>query len=314
MIGERRSDRPEERATRSVSPVAHTKNPKRSASLPFYAALPSDPRARRWPLATGARILYAMLIATWNVNSVRAREERLLRWLEGKQPDVLCLQELKTLEEGFPFEAVADAGYQAAAYGQKTYNGVAILARTAPADVIRGFGGGDDDPQARLIAATVEGVRIISAYVPNGSTVGSEKYEYKLAWLERLGAYLERLDLADDPVVLCGDINIAPEERDVNRPEEWQGTVLFNDEMRAQFQGLLDLGLVDTFRLHRPEEGLYSWWDYRQLGFPRNNGLRIDHILASRATAERCFDAAIDRDERKGQKPSDHAPVLAWFE
>jgi len=254
-----------------------------------------------------------MKIATWNVNSIRAREERLLKWLATQQPDVVCLQELKVVEEAFPFEALRKAGYHAAVYGQKTYNGVAILARTEPTDVERGFGNGVDDPQARLIAATVNGVRIVSAYVPNGAEVGSDKYAYKLEWLQRLKTHLKDRDRLSVPLALCGDFNIAPEPRDVADPELWEGTVLFNPEMREQFRGLLELGLVDTFRRHHAEGGFYSWWDYRQLGFQRNDGLRIDHILAARSLADRCTEALIDREERKGAKPSDHAPVVAVF-
>ena len=251
-----------------------------------------------------------MLIATWNVNSVRAREERLLRWLENFQPDALCLQELKTPEEAFPFEAVHQVGYEAAVLGQKTYNGVAILAKTQPEDVELGFGDDIDDPQARCIAATVNGVRVVSVYVPNGSTVESDKYVYKRLWLDRLVTYIEERELTADSFALLGDFNIVAEARDAKHPDEWEGSVLFNPEMRERFQALLDLGMVDAFRRCRDEDGLYSWWDYRQLGFPKNNGLRIDHILVSEDLAGRCTDARVDREERKGQKPSDHAPVL----
>lgn len=254
-----------------------------------------------------------MKIATWNVNSIRAREERLLKWLAKQQPDVLCLQELKVVEEVFPFKTLRQAGYTAAVYGQKTYNGVAILARAEPTDVERGFGDGVDDPQARFMAATVAGVRIISAYVPNGGEVGSEKYAYKLEWLRRLKTYLKDRGRLSGPLALCGDFNIAPEERDVATPDLWEGSVLFNPEMRDQFRELLELGLVDTFRLHHVEAGLYSWWDYQRLAFPRNDGLRIDHILATHSLTDRCTEALIDREERKGQKPSDHAPVIAVF-
>lgn len=254
-----------------------------------------------------------MKIATWNVNSIRARQPRLLNWLAKHQPDVVCLQELKVTDEAFPFDAVHQAGYEAAVCGQKTYNGVAILARAALSDVVRGFNDGVDDPQARLIAATVKGIRIISAYIPNGAEVGSDKYAYKQQWLERLQAYLSAGDLTK-PLALCGDFNIAPELRDVAFPERWEGSVLFNPQMRDQFQRILQLGLTDTVRLHHAEAGLYSWWDYRQLSFPRNDGLRLDHILVTRPLAERCIGAMIDRDERKGDKASDHAPVIAIFD
>ena len=254
-----------------------------------------------------------MLLATWNINSIRAREERLLAWLDSRQPDVVCLQELKCTEEQFPHEAIASAGYQAAVHGQKTYNGVAILAKNEIEDVTTGFADGGDDSQARVIAATTGGARIISVYVVNGKQIDSDKYAFKLEWLERLERYLAAQDL-EGPLAICGDYNIAPEERDVSKPERWQDGVLFNPDLSARFSGLLQLGLVDTFRTHHEEGGLYSWWDYRMLAFPKNNGLRIDHILATRTLAGCSTDAWVDRDERKGQKPSDHAPVITEFD
>jgi exodeoxyribonuclease-3 len=253
-----------------------------------------------------------MLLASWNLNSIRAREERLLAWLERRRPDVVCLQELKCTEDQFPFEAVEAAGYEAAVHGQKTYNGVAILAKSDPEDISTGFADGGDDSQARVIAATIDGVRIISVYVVNGKQIDSEKYAHKLEWLERLERYLAAQDRSA-PLAICGDYNIVPDERDVEKREIWQGGVLYNEDLSARFERLLDLGLVDTFRTHHDEAGIYSWWDYRMLGFPKNNGLRIDHILATPSLAERSTDAWVDRDERKGQKPSDHAPVLTEF-
>jgi exodeoxyribonuclease-3 len=254
-----------------------------------------------------------MLVATWNINSLNIRKERLLAWLKDRRPDVLCLQELKGVDEAFPYGEIQDAGYQSAVFGQKTYNGVAILAREELVDVKRGFSDVLEDSQSRLIAATVAGVRILSAYIPNGSTAGSEKYEYKKEWLARLKNHVESEGLLARPALLCGDFNIAPETQDVARPDEWEGTVLFNEEMRVRFQEFLRMGFVDTFRIHTPEGNFNSWWDYRQLGFPKNNGLRIDHILATPLMAARCTAARIDRDARKGVKPSDHAPVLAEF-
>lgn len=251
-----------------------------------------------------------MKIATWNVNSVRVREERLVRWLGAHAPDVLCLQELKVADDAFCWDAVAGAGYHAAIQGQKTYNGVGVLAREEPADVRRGLDDGVDDPQARLIAATFSGIRVICGYFPNGSTPDSDKYVYKREWLARLLRYLETHHRPDEPLVLCGDFNIAPEERDVRDVEAWRGSVLFNEEMTAAFQGLLAWGLVDAFRQCNDQDGVYSWWDYRQLGFQRNDGLRIDHVLLTRPLAERCTGAFIDRAERKGKQPSDHAPVV----
>jgi exodeoxyribonuclease-3 len=251
-----------------------------------------------------------MRIATWNVNSIKAREERLMRWLDKQRPDVLCLQELKVEEKAFPFDALQAKGYFAAVHGQRAYNGVAILARSEPTEVRTGLDDGVEDPQARLIAATVSGVRVLSCYVPNGSEPSSDKFVYKLAWLERLSAYLERNCGGRDDLIVCGDFNIAPTEADVARPEEWGDSVLCRPEVRAAYQRLIAHGLVDCVRKLNPQPGLYSWWDYRMLGFPKNNGLRIDHILASAPIAERCTAAFVDREERKGKLPSDHAPVV----
>lgn len=256
-----------------------------------------------------------MKIATWNVNSVRVREARLTAFLAREQPDVLCLQELKVVDDDFPKEAVRVAGYQAVTFGQKTYNGVAILAKggLSVENVSRTFEDGADDPQARVVAADVMGVRIVSIYVPNGGDVGSEKWAYKNAWLKRLGTFASsRLDLAGK-VAICGDINIAPETRDVAKPDRWKNSVLFHPEMTTAFQDLLALGLVDTARLHHSGEGPFTWWDYRMLAFPKGDGLRIDHILASKSFAAACTEVRVDRDERKGAQPSDHAPLIAVF-
>ena len=252
-----------------------------------------------------------MKIATWNVNSIRARQERLLRWLEKHEPDALCLQELKVEDADFPFEALREAGWQAAAHGQRTYNGVAILAREEPQDVRRGLDDEVDDLQARLISARVGGLRVLSAYVPNGGEVGSDKWDYKLAWLKRLRRHLEKSFDPGEPLALCGDFNVAPEARDVCDPAAWEPTVLYHPQARAALAEVASWGLQDAFRLHHQEGGLYSWWDYRRLAFPKNRGLRIDHILVSRALASRCRACTIDRGERKGEKPSDHVPVVA---
>ncbi|HTF35936.1 MAG TPA: exodeoxyribonuclease III [Myxococcota bacterium] len=254
-----------------------------------------------------------MRIATWNVNSVRARAARLLAWLARKQPELLCLQELKAANDDFPSAAVEALGYQAAVHGQRTYNGVAILSRAPLAEVEMGFRDGDDDAQARVISARVGGIRVVCTYFPNGGEVGSEKFAYKLRWMERIYRYLERTLEKGESAVLCGDFNVAPEDRDVARPEEWKDSVLCHPEARAALARIADLGLVDTFRRHHSEGGHYSWWDYRMLGFPKNNGLRIDHIFSTEPLAARCIDAEIDRNERKGKQPSDHAPVLATF-
>ncbi|MBN2370943.1 MAG: exodeoxyribonuclease III [Vicinamibacteria bacterium] len=255
-----------------------------------------------------------MKIATWNVNSVKARCERLISWLARRKPDIVCIQEIKTTEERFPREAFDRAGYHAVVLGQKTYNGVAILARERPDDVVRGLDDGVDDSQARLISAWIAGVRVLSAYAPNGFEVGSEKWRYKLAWLDRLRRHLEERYDRFEPLVLCGDFNVAPEARDVHDPAAWEGSVLFHQDARQALRAIVDWGLDDVFRLHHAESGCYSWWDYRMLAFPRNMGLRIDHILASQQMAAKCVDAAIDREERKGKLPSDHTPVIAEFE
>jgi exodeoxyribonuclease-3 len=255
-----------------------------------------------------------MILATWNVNSVRTRLDRLVAWLAARQPDILCVQELKVTDDAFPYDAIREAGYKVAVYGQKTYNGVAILSKAELATVVRGLADDVDDPQARLIAADVGGIRILNAYVPNGGEVGAPKWAYKLQWMKRLRDYLDGTCDSSKPVVLCGDMNIAPDDRDVARPGEWADSVLCHREGRAALEHICDWGLVDVFRKHHPAGGVYSWWDYRMLAFPKNNGLRIDHILATEALAARCTSAEIDRDQRKGQRPSDHAPVLATFE
>jgi len=252
-------------------------------------------------------------VATWNVNSVRARLPRLLAWLEAQRPDVLCLQEIKVANEEFPADALSAAGYHAVVNGQRTYHGVAILSREPATDVALGLRDGGDDAQARLASARVAGVRILSAYVPNGGEVGSEKFAYKLAWLGRLRAHLAATASPQEPLLVCGDLNVAPEDRDVAKPEAWSDTVLCHPDARAALRSVMDWGLVDTFRLHHPEAGFYSWWDYRQLAFPKNDGLRIDHVLATAPLAKRCTAASIDRDARKGPQPSDHVPVLAEF-
>ena len=257
-----------------------------------------------------------MKIATWNVNSIRARQGRLLDWLQRIKPDVVCLQEIKVNNEAFPYEAFQAMGYHATVYGQKTYNGAAILSRIEPLNVEKGMADGGDDSQARLLRAEIDGVQVISAYVPNGEFVGSEKYAYKLAWMRRLRAYLERRFTPHVPLVLCGDFNVARDEKDVARPDAWAGTVLFHEQIRDAMEQLLAWGLVDVLRQHHPDGGLYSWWDYRRLAFPKNDGLRLDYILATEPLAAGSTSAEIDRQERKGSgadKPSDHAPVVALF-
>ena len=250
-------------------------------------------------------------VATYNVNSIRARLDRVLAWLARAPCDVVCLQELKVADDEFPREAFEAQGWHCAVHGQRTYNGVAILSRAPLTRVSAGLGDGVADPEARLLSADTAGVRIVSAYVPNGQTVGSAKWTYKLAWLARLGAWLARTGSPDEPLVLAGDFNVAPEDRDVARPDEWRDSVLCHADARAAFRAIVEWGLIDTIRLHHHADGPYTWWDYRMLGFPKNNGLRIDHILVTPELSRRCREAYVVRDERKGKQPSDHAPVVA---
>lgn len=252
-----------------------------------------------------------LLVASWNVNSVNARLARFLGFLERVAPDVLCLQELKCVEEKFPFAAVQDLGYHVAMHGQKTYNGVAVLTKM-PAEIQGvGFRDGGDDTQSRFISVKVAGITVISSYIPNGQALDSSKYIYKLEWLQRLRAYLDTHHKKSEPLILAGDFNVAPTDLDVAKPEEWRGQILFSEPEKAALANILGFGLVDTFRKHQKDGGFYSWWDYRQLAFPKNNGLRIDFVFATEPLAAKCTKAWIDRDERKGEKPSDHAPCLA---
>jgi exodeoxyribonuclease-3 len=249
-------------------------------------------------------------IATWNVNSLKVRLPHVLDWLAAQKPDVLCLQETKLEDKVFPFSELAAAGYHAAHHGQKTYNGVAILARNELQDVVRNIPD-FDDPQARVIAATIDDVRIVCAYIPNGQAVGSDKYEYKLKWLAALTAWLKDELTRHPRLALLGDYNIAPEDRDVHDPVAWRGQILCSEEERDAFRAMTALGLADAFRLFDQPEKIFSWWDYRMLGFQKNQGLRIDHILLSPALAAGCTACAIDRAPRKLERPSDHAPVIA---
>ena len=254
-------------------------------------------------------------IATWNVNSIKVRLPQVIDWLETAQPGLLCLQEIKTVNDNFPVQELEDAGYQCQVNGQKTYNGVAILNRTPhdPEDIIEAIPG-LDDPQRRVLAATYGDVRLVNLYVPNGSEVGSDKYAYKLDWLARLRDWLAE-ELARYPqLVVVGDFNIAPEDRDVYDPEGWQGSVLVSEPERKALQALLDLGLRDSFRLFDDSAGQYSWWDYRAAAFARDRGLRIDHILISEALTGACKSCVIDKVPRGWDRPSDHAPVIAEFD
>jgi exodeoxyribonuclease-3 len=249
-----------------------------------------------------------MKITSWNVNSIRARLPRVLEWVDAAQPDVLCLQEIKCVAEQFPAEALAERGYTLAIHGQPTYNGVAIAARR-PLEDVRVTTLRADAPQARIISAVVEGVRVVNLYAPNGKAVGSEPYAYKLSWLDELREWLDRDFRPDEPLLLCGDFNIAPEDRDVHKPAEWRERVLCSTPERERFARLLDWGLRDAFRHFTADGGHYTWWDYRALSFRRNNGLRIDHHLVTPGLLARAESVAIDRPERGREKASDHVPV-----
>jgi exodeoxyribonuclease-3 len=240
-----------------------------------------------------------MKIATWNVNSLRVRLPQVLDWLADQQPDIMCLQETKLVDDDFPQNEIGEAGYHAAFVGQRTYNGVATLSRFPPTDVatdVKGLG----DTQKRLVAATCGDVRVLNVYVPNGQEVGSEKYEFKLTWLRRLNRYITTELESHDRLALLGDFNIAPEEQDVHDPAKWETSVLFSPEMRQAFRELLGLGLADVFRAFDQPEKSFSWWDYRAGAFRRNFGLRIYHI-------------EIDKVPRGWERPSDHTPVVATF-
>jgi len=241
-----------------------------------------------------------MRLAAWNVNSLKVRLPQLLEWLAAQQPDVVCLQETKVEDHNFPQQALAAAGYQAVFCGQKTYNGVALLSRETATEVVCA------NPHI-----VCEQMRVISAYIPHGQSVGSEKYAYKLAWLAALETWLAEQLAIYPQLAIAGDFNIAPEDRDVHNPAAWEGQVLCSEPERAAFRRLLALGLQDSFRLFAQPEKTFSWWDYRMLGFQKNQGLRIDHILLSPALAQRCSAARIDREMRKRERPSDHAPVIA---
>ncbi len=252
-------------------------------------------------------------IATWNVNSLRVRLPHLTQWLESNQPDIVALQETKVEDANFPIEEIQQTGYQVVYYGQKTYNGVAILSKFPIEEVSMGMPGVDSE-QKRILGATINGIRIWNLYVPNGSSLESDKYDYKLSWLSQLTAHIKETNSFDVPTILLGDFNIAPEDQDVREPKAWEGNVLVSAPEREALQALINLGFKDSFRLFPQEEKLYSWWDYRQLAFRRNRGLRIDHILASNPLAERCQRCWIDKEPRKWERPSDHAPVIAEFD
>lgn len=250
-----------------------------------------------------------MRIATWNVNSLKVRLPQVLDWLAVNQPDVLCLQETKLQDENFPITEIMDAGYQSIYAGQKAYNGVALLGKKMGSETATAIPG-LVDPQKRVLAATYGDVRVICIYVPNGESVGSEKYRYKLDWLFDLNKWLRDELIKYPKLALLGDFNIAPEERDVHDPILWGGKVLFSYPEREAFMGLLKLGFVDSFRLFNQPDKSYTWWDYRMMAFRRNMGLRIDHILLSKEFASTCTACTIDKGPRRNERPSDHSPVM----
>ena len=253
-----------------------------------------------------------MKIACWNINSLRKRQDRLFVWLDATKPDIVCLQETKCTDEQFPALALQAVGYRCAYHGEKSYNGVAILSKREPRDVHASLCDQVVDPQARVIAATIDSIRVFSIYAPNGQAVGSSAYDYKINWYVRLRECLSKERAAK--LIVCGDFNVAPEDEDVYNPDLWRGAIMCSDSERAAFRQLCEAGFSDTLRLHHKEAGLFSWWDYRMLSFPKNRGLRIDAILASKSLAKRCTAAGIDREMRKGKEPSDHAPVWAEFD
>lgn len=250
-----------------------------------------------------------MKLVTWNVNSLNVRATQVLEWLQQEQPDVLCLQETKIQDHKFPYDDLAQIGYQAVHLGQKTYNGVAIISRHAIEDLqfdIPDF----EDEQKRVVAATIQGVRIICVYIPNGQSIGSDKYGYKLSWLNALISYIKNQLAIYPQLALLGDYNIAPEDRDVHDPSAWKDSVLVSEPERDAFKQLIQLGLHDSFRLFEQPEKLYSWWDYRMMAFRRNMGMRIDHILISTPLVRFAKASWIDKTPRKLERPSDHTPVV----
>ena len=250
-----------------------------------------------------------MKIASWNVNGVRARLDHVSGWLETNQPDVLALQETKVMDEMFPFDAFKPLGYQVSIYGQKSYNGVALLTKKIPTEITKGVEGFSDD-QTRVIAGVCGGVLVINVYVPNGQSVGSEKFDYKMSWLKHFYAHLQTLLKVHQKIVVLGDFNIAPADVDVHDPELWKDKVLCSDNERLWLNQILALGFVDSFRLFEQEEGLYSWWDYRAAAYRRKMGMRIDLILISDALKKECIKSYIDEAPRGQDRPSDHTPVL----
>ena len=254
-----------------------------------------------------------MKIETWNVNSIRVRLPHLIEWLHSEQPDILALQETKVEDYAFPEQPLIDAGYSSVYRGQKTYNGVALLSKSSLLNDVVSEIDGYSDPQKRFIAATIRGCRIVNVYVPNGSEIGSEKFEYKLNWLDHLYSWLEQQIELYPKILVLGDFNIAPQDSDVYDPDAWRDKVLCSLSERNAFEKILALGLSDCLREFQSSNQVFTWWDYRMNGFKRNRGLRIDHILSSRDMFNGCKDCRVDLSPRSLDRPSDHAPVVAVF-
>jgi exodeoxyribonuclease-3 len=255
-----------------------------------------------------------MKIATWNVNSIAIRLEQVLSWLESTQTDVLCLQETKCVDEKFPLEAINNFGYNAAFFGQKSYNGVAILSKHEIKDVQKNFPGDEDDAEPkRLIAATVQNIRIVNTYIPNGTELWTDKFTFKLDWLQKLRKMFDETCDKTGDVLLCGDFNVAPDERDVWNTAFWEGKLHFTKPERAAIHHVKQWGFIDVFRKINGDAKEFSWWNYREGAFPKNQGLRIDHIWTSQTLAEKCVACWIDKTPRGWERPSDHTPVVAEF-
>lgn len=256
----------------------------------------------------------SMLLATWNVNSINVRLPHIQQFLENYSPDIFCMQETKIVDEKFPREFFAEMGYEIEIYGEKSYNGVAIASKQSMESIVKGFKVEIAAGSKRLIAATIGDVKVLNLYIPNGQAVGSEKYHYKMEWLCALKKHIEENYSADDSLVICGDFNIAPEDRDVYKPDEWRERIMASSEERRELEAIKEFGFIDVFRKHHDEPGLFTWWDYQAGAFRRNMGFRIDHVWATEPLAEACSAVMIAREMRELEKPSDHAPVLAEFD
>lgn len=256
-----------------------------------------------------------MKIATWNINGIHSRLDHVLRWTKTAEVDVLCFQETKTPDAKFPLAKLKDAGFpHIEIHGEKAYNGVAILSRLPIDDVLKGFPGDNADAPRRLIAASINGIRVVNAYFPHGTTIGSDKFHFKIDWVERLREYFDKYYSAEEDVVLCGDTNICPHEIDLWNVRYWAARMHFTKQERDAFQKLKKWGFIDVFRQMNQEPGEYTWWDtFRDSSFPKNRGLRLDHIWASEPLADACLDCWVDREPRGWDHPSDHAPVIAEF-